>query len=112
MKNPIRNTRGMTLVEVIVSFAILSIAFLVMAAGFGAAATLSRRSTDLKNSGGDAFSEAELQASSAEGTDGSLTVGGVPVPGSFKAFTGQAGGDGQDGVTFSLFVPDGWKAGG
>ena len=72
----------------------------------------SRRSTDLKNSGGDAFSEAELQASSAEGTDGSLTVGGVPVPGSFKAFTGQAGGDGQDGVTFSLFVPDGWKAGG
>lgn len=74
--NLIKSRGGMTLVEIVVAFAIIALAALTLVAAIGTAGNIIRRGADLENASDSAYAGAEI---SEEATEGKVTFrsGGI-----------------------------------
>jgi prepilin-type N-terminal cleavage/methylation domain-containing protein len=104
--NMLRSKKGMTLVEVIVAFAMLSIVTVILVVGFRAMSSVTLRGDELSNA------DQELERMIAAEDTGSYTteaaVQGLAfstdqtnylIPGTVRVYT-------EDGKTFRVFVPE------
>ncbi|MEG0833353.1 MAG: type II secretion system protein [Oscillospiraceae bacterium] len=97
--------KGMTLVEVIVSIAIVSIVSVMMATGFLTVASLIRRGQDLHNAAQQLTSKVENATVSDPGIDKNIIFScdngkNVSVKGRVIEFV-----DDSTGVCYNIFVP-------
>ena len=101
-RDRIINCKGLTLVEVVVSMAIIAIVASFMLAVFGASFTLVRRGADLERFGDMAFSEAEASAGAAGGDTLSFSAEGrtYDIPGAYGEYSYS---EGEVTVRFMVF---------
>jgi|GEM_PF-6077650 len=71
MKKLKRWRSGMTMVEVVVSVALIAVAALILSSAFGASLNVARRGVDSQSAGNSAFTAIEQQ-SAASGSTGSI----------------------------------------
>ncbi len=100
------NTRGMTLVEVVVAVALFAIAAALILTSVGAAYALIRRGADSENAGAAAYSEIEQHSATTSAGFVSFSVGGesYKVYGNYSSATTQVGGGPT--VEFYTFEPN------
>lgn len=101
------NTRGMTLVEVVVAVALFAVAAALILTAVGAAYALVRRGADSENAGSLAFEAIENGPDTTSGGTVSFSAGGksYTVDGDYYTATKQVGGGPT--VEFHAFVPGG-----